>query len=43
MTGWFKEADYWYYLKEDGVMAVDEWVENDTYYIDSEGHWVKEA
>ena len=29
-----------YYLKADGVMATDEWVDNDRYYVDANGVWV---
>ncbi len=42
-TGWYKEGSVYYYLKADGSMAVDEWVENGKYYLDSNGHWVKDA
>ena len=40
-TGWYQEGSYYYYLKKSGVMAADEWVDNDKYYIDANGHWVK--
>ncbi|MBQ3666103.1 MAG: fibronectin type III domain-containing protein [Lachnospiraceae bacterium] len=43
VTGWYKEGNVYYYLKEDGSMAVDEWVENEKYYVDENGHWVKGA
>ena len=29
-----------YYMKADGRMAVSEWVDNDRYYVDSNGAWV---
>ena len=32
------EGNYW--LKEDGVMATDAWVDNDRYYVDGSGAWV---
>ncbi|MBQ3665569.1 MAG: leucine-rich repeat protein [Lachnospiraceae bacterium] len=41
-TGWYKEGGYYYYLKSNGSMARDEWVENEKYYLDSEGHWIKD-
>ena len=40
-TGWYKEGNYYYYLKSNGSMAVSEWVDNGQYYIDANGHWVK--
>ena len=40
-TGWYKEDDVYYYLKPNGAMAVDEWVENDKYYLDASGKWIK--
>ena len=39
-TGWYKEGNDYYYLKASGAMAVNEWVVNDMYYIDENGHWV---
>ncbi|MBQ3664691.1 MAG: hypothetical protein II919_01120, partial [Lachnospiraceae bacterium] len=39
-TGWYKEGDTYYYLKEDGSMAVDEWIQ-DKYYLDENGKWVE--
>ena len=32
-----------YYLKEDGVMACDEWVDGGKYYVDASGKWVPGA
>lgn len=29
-----------YYIKEDGTMAVSEWVDSDRYYVDQDGRWV---
>ena len=29
-----------YYVKYDGSMAVDEWVENGSYYVDESGLWI---
>ena len=40
-TGWFKDGNTFYYLKEDGSMAADEWVENDRYYVDAHGRWIE--
>ena len=37
-TGWYEEGYYIYYLKADGKMAANEWVENGKYYIDANGH-----
>jgi len=35
---WRKGGDgYWRYLNGNGVMAVDSWVDNDDYYVDSNG------
>lgn len=35
---WEKGGDgYWRYLNGNGVMAVDSWVDNDDYYVDSNG------
>lgn len=42
-TGWYREGIYYYYLKADGSMAVNEWVDGERYYVDSNGHWVKDA
>ncbi|MBQ3664474.1 MAG: MBL fold metallo-hydrolase, partial [Lachnospiraceae bacterium] len=39
-TGWYQEGEIYYYLKADGTMACDEWVENDKYYLDENGKWV---
>ena len=39
VTGWYQEGDVKYYFKDNGAMAVSEWVENGTYYIDENGHW----
>ena len=41
-TGWYKEGTTYYYFKSNGVMAADEWVENDQYYLDANGKWVKD-
>ena len=41
VTGWYKEGSTYYYLKSNGVLASDEWVENDKYYIDANGKWVQ--
>ena len=30
-----------YYVKADGSMAVSEWVDNNKYYVDANGKWVK--
>ena len=30
-----------YYVKADGSMAVSEWVDQDRYYVDANGKWVK--
>jgi len=30
-----------YYVKADGSMAVSEWVDNNKYYVDASGKWVK--
>ncbi len=38
-----KQTSTWvenYYVKEDGTMATDEWVDNDRYYVDSDGVWM---
>ena len=29
-----------YYLKEDGTMAVSEWVDNNQYYVGADGKWI---
>ena len=42
-TGWYKEGNYYYFLKSNGQMAANEWVQNGKYYIDSNGHWDKDA
>ena len=42
-TGWFKNGNTYYYLKSNGAMAIDEWVEDGKYYVDSNGHWIKDA
>ena len=37
-------ANQWvgnYYLKSNGEMAVDEWVDNGKYYVDESGKWMK--
>ena len=39
-TGWYKEGNYSYYLKSNGVMAANEWVDGGKYYVDASGHWV---
>ena len=31
-----------YYVKVDGSMAVSEWVDQDRYYVDANGKWVKD-
>lgn len=31
-----------YYVKADGSMAVSEWVDQDRYYVDANGKWVKD-
>ena len=31
-----------YYLKENGVMASQEWVENHKYFVDKDGKWIKD-
>ena len=38
-TGWLRIGNTWYYLKSNGAMASNEWVENGKYYVDSNGHW----
>ena len=40
---WIQDGDEWYYLKDDGYMAVDEWVEDDEGWMrfDSDGNIVK--
>ncbi|MBQ3665993.1 MAG: Ig-like domain-containing protein [Lachnospiraceae bacterium] len=43
VTGWYKEGSTYYYLKSNGVLASDEWVENNKYYIDANGKWVQSA
>ncbi len=36
--GWRQDGNgYWRYLDGSGVMAVDTWVDNDNYYVDSNG------
>ena len=30
-----------YYVKADGSMAVSEWVDQDRYYVDANGVWLK--
>ena len=32
-----------YYLKEDGTVARDEWVDGGKYYVDASGKWVPGA
>ena len=32
-----------YYVKEDGSMAIDEWVCGGKYYVGSDGKWIKDA
>ena len=41
------QANKWisgtYYVKSNGAMAVSEWVDNNRYYVDANGRWVKGA
>ena len=30
-----------YYVKENGKMAVSEWVDQNRYYVNAKGEWVK--
>ena len=39
-TGWLQLGNTWYYLKSNGAMAVNEWVERDRYYVDSNGVYI---
>lgn len=39
-TYWEKVGSDWYYLKSNGAMAVNEWVERDRYYVDSNGVYI---
>ena len=38
---WKKSGDNWYWLNDDGEMAVDELIEDDDdyYYVDANGVW----
>ena len=39
-TGWIKEDNNWYYLKEDsGELITNQWVDN--YYLDATGKMAK--
>ena len=40
-TGWYQEESIFYYFKTDGTMACDEWVEDDKYYLDASGKWIR--
>ena len=40
-SGWKAKNDDWYYVKADGTMAVSEWVDQNKYYVDANGKWVK--
>ena len=37
-----KWIDGIFYVKEDGSMAVSEWVDQNRYYVDANGVWVKD-
>ena len=38
-TGWIKSSGSWYYLNDNGTLAVDQWIDN--YYVDSTGKMTK--
>jgi glucan-binding YG repeat protein len=40
-TGWLKDGEEWYYFHEDGILAVDEWIDDS--YVNADGIWVPEA
>ena len=42
-VGWSKIGRDYYYFKADGSMAADEWIDEEKYYVDANGRWIKDA
>ena len=42
-TGWLLIGVDWYYMHDNGVMAADEWVDDNKYYVGSNGKWIRDA
>lgn len=36
ITGWYKQADEWFYFNTDGTLASNKWID-DTYYVKEDG------
>ena len=38
-NNWVQTGGKWYYLKSDGSMAVNEWVDGGKYHVNGNGVW----